>query len=67
MKLDQEQNFNLNAIALLSGKDLSVPAEKMYDSLREVVDAKSTNTRLYALERLLRTIRDEIEAAQVNA
>ena len=67
MKLNQEQNFNLNAIALYSGRDLSVPTEKMYDSLRAVVDAKSTGTRLYALEGLLRIIRDEIEAAKVGA
>jgi hypothetical protein len=64
MKLDQEQNFRVNAIVNTIAKQLPVDQEKMYEALRAVLDAKSTGTRIYALEDLLRTVRDSIEADQ---
>jgi hypothetical protein len=61
MKLDQQQNFHLNCIATVLESDLQLSADVLYPLVRDVMDAKSANTRLYALENLMRSIRDKAQ------
>lgn len=63
MKLDQQQNFHLNCISTMLKSDLQISEDVLYPLVRNVIDANNANTRLWALENLMRSVRD---AAQDN-
>ena len=67
MKLDQQQNFKLNAMINDNAKDLNIDTDFFYELVRSVVDSTDTNQRLNSMHRLLNVLGNKNLVASTQA
>jgi uncharacterized protein YbcC (UPF0753/DUF2309 family) len=67
MKLDQQQNFKLNAMINDNAKDLNIDNDFFYELVKSVIDAENTNERLSRMNRLINVLGNKNLVASTEA
>lgn len=67
MKLNQQQNYKLNAMINDNAKDLNIDNEFFYELVKSVIDAKDTNERLNRINRLINILGNKNLVASTEA
>jgi len=67
VKLDQIQNYKLNAMVSDNAKDLNIDSDFLYELLKSVIDAKNTDQRVNRLSRLVNVLGNKNLVASAQA
>ena len=67
MKLDQQQNFKLNAMINDNARDLNIDTDFFYELVKSVIDSTDTQHRLNSMHRLLNVLGNKNLVASTEA